>query len=263
MNANLKIIIAVIATALLLVLFLIYRKKRSDRIGNNIEDLLSKGDYTAVRKIYGRYTLILGIIGLLWLIVIIGLYASGNTAKSGAKAVSLMIIIVMTFRMLGIYKNIRKLELSQAKSPKAGMAEAEEGFWAEEDSDLFYEIGDKLMEKSNYLDDIDVLSDPELTLCILSKLDAEVNNGGFDQFFLNTDNRFDNVLVKCAETIGAIKLAKICAKAVEIESKRKNDEKTRDMLYAKCDTPYYDLGDELYRCGAAYARLHKDEIKID
>lgn len=50
----------------------------------------------------------------------------------------------------------------------------------------------------------------------MSKLDMEVNNGGFSQFFLNTNDEWNDVLVLAAKEIGTFQIASICENALII-----------------------------------------------
>lgn len=58
------------------------------------------------------------------------------------------------------------------------------------------------------------LSDAERFILAVEAMEREVNNGGWDQFFLNTDHQFDSILVAALETIGCPNTAAIAQDAI-------------------------------------------------
>ena len=84
-----------------------------------------------------------------------------------------------------------------------------------EKEDLVRELDMYIAEKCDYGDDMEVLSRQERVFFITQKLEMEVNNGGFNQFFFNTCGIFNEELVAAFEEIEAEITADICRKALE------------------------------------------------
>ena len=74
---------------------------------------------------------------------------------------------------------------------------------------LFEHILDKLNSKSDFGSDLSRLNDKEKVFMSMALLEQEVNNGGFDQFFLNTGDRYNDILVSSAEAVKAYDIAEI------------------------------------------------------
>lgn len=81
------------------------------------------------------------------------------------------------------------------------------------------------------------LSFEERILLSVMALDREVNNGGFDQFFVNSSRRYAPAVVRDLEAIGARKVAKLAAQAI---ASRKDQE-----ALEKLDQKYYQVGHEI------------------
>jgi hypothetical protein len=62
----------------------------------------------------------------------------------------------------------------------------------------------------------DAIREPEKVLATIWSIEAEVNNGGFDQYFYNSAGDLAFYSVKALETIGAIKMASITQKALDL-----------------------------------------------
>ena len=63
--------------------------------------------------------------------------------------------------------------------------------------------------------DFEELTDPERVFLCIWELEAQVNNGGFDQYFLNSSGRLLPYVVDALTTIGAIKMASIVQIAID------------------------------------------------
>ena len=71
-------------------------------------------------------------------------------------------------------------------------------------------------ELCDYGDRVEVLNDAQRTFYIVRLLDMEVNNGGFSQFFFNSSGAFSNELVAACKEIGALEVAQICQRAIDL-----------------------------------------------
>lgn len=118
-----------------------------------------------------------------------------------------------------------------------------------------------IAEKCGYGDSMHNLNDDQRVFYITQNLEMEVNNGGFSQFFYNTDGMFVNELVEAFEKIDATKTAEICKKAVSIfgDVMPVNMEKIQDVvntddeeleeknseLLNECDMEFYEYEEDL------------------
>lgn len=125
-------------------------------------------------------------------------------------------------------------------------------------NDFVIALLEHLESKSQYGDDMSVLSKPERIFYITETLEMEVNNGGFSQFFYNSSGNFSNELVSAFSEIGATATAAICQKAIsafgcEIPVDRDMREEMLDELESdeideildECDNAFYNYEDDL------------------
>ena len=82
-------------------------------------------------------------------------------------------------------------------------------------NDFVVAMTEHLDNKTQYGDDMSVLSEAERIFYITQSLEMEVNNGGFSQFFYNSSGDFSNELVGAFTAIGANTTAAICQKAID------------------------------------------------
>ncbi len=75
-----------------------------------------------------------------------------------------------------------------------------------------FEISLIALEKKGF----DGIREPERVLATIWSIEAEVNNGGFDQYFYNSAGDLAFYSAKALETIGAIKMASIAQKALDL-----------------------------------------------
>ena len=81
-------------------------------------------------------------------------------------------------------------------------------------NDFIVAMTEYLDNKTQYGDDMSVLSEAERIFYITQTVEMEVNNGGFSQFFYNSSGNFSNELVSAFTAIGAKVTAAICQKAI-------------------------------------------------
>lgn len=125
-------------------------------------------------------------------------------------------------------------------------------------NDFVIALVEHLDEKTNYGEDMSVLSGPERVFYIVQSLEMEVNNGGFSQFFFNSAGNFSGELVSAFTQIGALTTAAICQKAISaygrelpvdrFERQDMMDELESDEideLLSGCDDAFYDYADDL------------------
>lgn len=134
--------------------------------------------------------------------------------------------------------------------------------WQIREKDQFVnEMWQYIAHKCGYDDNMEALNEEQRALYIVRILEAEVNNGGFSQFFFNSSGIFANELVDAFQKIGADKMAEICKKAVSIygdevpadrekreellsSDNEEQDEKIAAVL-TECDDAFYACEDDL------------------
>ena len=125
-------------------------------------------------------------------------------------------------------------------------------------NDFVVAMMEYLDDKSQYGDNMSVLSEAERIFYITQTLEMEVNNGGFSQFFYNSSGNFSNDLVSAFTAIGANATAAICQKAItafgrDIPVDRDEREEMLaelesekiDEILEECDDAFYDYEDNL------------------
>ncbi|TQV70795.1 DUF4375 domain-containing protein [Exilibacterium tricleocarpae] len=116
---------------------------------------------------------------------------------------------------------------------------------------------------------LESLSQEERYIYAVDGMLTEVNNGGFYQFFFNSTGELSYDLVPALEVIGSTLFKTIALKAVKIfgeipsldedsryshlDSITENDEL---QLWDKCDSEFYDCGEEIESMALAYAQIN-------
>ncbi len=120
-------------------------------------------------------------------------------------------------------------------------------------------------------DDFDKQSIPQKVFSSIWALEAEVNNGGFSQYFLNNSCETAGFVAEALERIGAPRTADICRRAIfcafpdglpsnadEISSADFSDE-TEDRLSA-LDNEFFQYPHDLTELLFAYVSKHPEEF---
>ena len=147
-----------------------------------------------------------------------------------------------------------------------------EHIWALTDTtDFVVAMAEHLENKTQYGEDMSVLSEAERIFYITQSLEMEVNNGGFSQFFYNTSGNFSNELVNAFTAIGANATAVICQKAVaafgrDIPVDKDEREEMLDELESEeideileeCDDAFYEYEDNLTELNYNFVMKNKE-----
>ena len=104
------------------------------------------------------------------------------------------------------------------------------------------------------------LSAGMLTLEHVWKLDAEVNNGGFDQYFINTGGRVADQTLQALERIGACHRAAILHEAVRIVGEGSIPDESISLELRALDDRYFELSENVHSLLADYIRAHPEEF---
>ena len=149
-----------------------------------------------------------------------------------------------------------------------------EHIWSLTDTnDFVVAMTEHLDNKTQYGDDMSVLSEAERIFYITQTLEMEVNNGGFSQFFYNSSGNFSNELVSAFTAIGANTTAAICQKAIaafgrDIPVDRDKREEMLDELESEeideileeCDGAFYDYEDNLNELNYNFVMKNKESF---
>lgn len=142
-----------------------------------------------------------------------------------------------------------------------------------ETNDFVIAMTEHLNEKTQYGENMSVLSDAERIFYITQTLEMEVNNGGFSQFFYNSGGDFSNELVGAFTAIGANKTAAICRKAIdafgcdipvdrdernELLDKLGSDE--LDEILEECDDAFFAYEDDLNELNYNFVMKNKEQF---
>lgn len=140
-------------------------------------------------------------------------------------------------------------------------------------TDFVIAMTEHLNQKTQYGEDMSVLSAAERVFYITQTLEMEVNNGGFSQFFYNSSGNFSNELVGAFSSIGANTTAAICQRAIDAfgrdipvdryERQEMLDELESDELdevLGECDNAFYAYEDNLNELNYNFAMENKEQF---
>lgn len=134
-------------------------------------------------------------------------------------------------------------------------------------------VFDRVNEKSDIGENLSALNEYERVQFVTQWLEAEVNNGGFSQFFYNSAGDVTNELVSSFEAIGAIKTAAICQQAVDafgcdVPTDRDEREELLDTMgdgfdeaLSACDDAFYEYEEDLEALNYAYIMAHVESFR--
>lgn len=254
MSVDLIIILAIVVIYILL---LRNKKAKEARMGQDYDSMMKEGNFRGLKLMFGKQFLIWGILFLFGLTLTVIQLIQG-----GIKGWTMLIVTgflgYRTFTLGRAYKSFKDAE----KYLSYRMSDEEiENFWKEEnDEELVYRLYDYIQKKSYNFLKVENLNEVEKNIMILTDLDGEVNNGGFEQFFFNSRGEYNDSLVKAATAVNASETAGLSAKALDIISRRLLKDQESDLLDKECDTPFYDKSENLTALIAEYARKNKDSL---
>ena len=118
----------------------------------------------------------------------------------------------------------------------------------------------------------DALNPEERIIVAIEALEAEVNNGGYAQFFLNSSREYVPTIVQALVRIGCPITAEITQQAIDalhlprlsgeaIEAAMADDTINEDDLN-ECDDSYYKSGEDIAGQLFAFIKKNKDAIKL-
>jgi hypothetical protein len=99
------------------------------------------------------------------------------------------------------------------------------------------------------------LSEPERHILAIEAMEREVNNGGWEQFFGNTENEFDESLPQALDAIGCPNTAQLSREAIDAS---RDGADLEDF-----DVRYYALSESIEDRLFEYISANADAIKLD
>jgi hypothetical protein len=116
------------------------------------------------------------------------------------------------------------------------------------------------------------LTDEERLVLAVMDLNREVNNGGYDQFFVNSSRRFVPIIVDSLQRIGCAATAAIteraittlCLSALSAEAVYAailTEHPGRDEILTACDKEFYRL-DEIVTKLFNFVEAHQDQVQL-
>ena len=197
------------------------------------------------------------------------------------KIKTIILLVVIAILIVGFVANKfkQKINISDDVEIDTSMFEIKsiDEIWKIEEKENFVVEMDKyIAEKCEYGDSMETLNAEQRILYITQALEMEVNNGGFAQFFFNSDGCLGNEIVSSFEKIGAMKTAEICKKAISIygdkvptdrdereEILNPDDEKEEERIEAilnECDDAFFEYEDDLVELNYQFIINHKESF---
>ena len=117
------------------------------------------------------------------------------------------------------------------------------------------------------------LSAEERVVLAVEALEREVNNGGYDQFLVNSSREYAPLIVDALARIGCPKTCVVTRNALgtlgldefdeeSIEAVMDAESDERDEELARCDSAYYDSGENIDAALFAFVKANRVSIKF-
>src|SRR5690606_9411899 len=143
----------------------------------------------------------------------------------------------------------------------------------EDQTTAVIKLDERVNELSDYGEDLSKLTEPEKVLLFVGNLEREVNNGGFQQFYLNTSGDYAHETYDALKTIGATTMAEILDKANSTWPKQtvpKNTiirqkvqdtiEEQAEIVWDQCDADFYKYPDNIAGLLLKYVKENKSNF---
>lgn len=141
---------------------------------------------------------------------------------------------------------------------------------AENINSSIIELDNFIAEACAYGDELDELSEPQKHFYFNQNLEREINNGGFNQFFLNSSGDFAHETLVSLDAVGAIHTAKILQLAID-QFPQKNAPKERDArqkvmeqiedkvgtVWEQLDQQFFEYKDDLNQLNLDFVKRNK------
>lgn len=113
------------------------------------------------------------------------------------------------------------------------MSDIEKALLIEDETGSVLKIQEILWKKTELYNNFENLNKAEKTFLFVEMLEAEINNGGFDQYFFNSSGNYAAETLEALKKIGAFKTAQIVEEAYSYFPENpipKDNEKRQELL---------------------------------
>ena len=135
------------------------------------------------------------------------------------------------------------------------------------------ELDNYIGELCSYGDEMDKLTEQQKQFYFNQSLEREINNGGFNQYFLNSSGNYAHKTIQSLQTIGAHKTADILQKAIDQfpnsnvpEDRRVRQEileqvqEKADIVWEELDQIFFAYEDDLNTLNIKFVRTNKEKF---
>jgi hypothetical protein len=118
------------------------------------------------------------------------------------------------------------------------------------------------------------LSEEEIVILAIEALEREVNNGGYDQLFVNSSKVYAAVIVHALRRIGCTRAAELTKLAIDalgiggaitveaIDQEIYEENAERDAKLTECDAEYYDVVGDLSGPLFEFIKRNRDKVVL-
>ncbi len=144
----------------------------------------------------------------------------------------------------------------------------------QDETDIIIEIDDLLWTKSKNTENLELLNEYEKHVIFINMLDAQVNNGGFDQYFFNSSGENAHETLIALEKINALKTAHLLREAISVFPKLpvpKDTNIRRELMndspeeipnkWEKLDNQFYKSKEHIGGLVISYVKENKSHFK--
>ena|SRR5690554_3468216 len=138
-------------------------------------------------------------------------------------------------------------------------------------NDAIIELDNFICELCDYGESLDKLTEQQKIFFFNQNLEREINNGGFNQYFINSSGDNSHETILSLKSIGADKTATILQKAIEqfpdkAVPKDRDErievveqiEEIADEIWSELDEKFYEYEDDLNSLNIEYIKKYKD-----
>jgi hypothetical protein len=146
-------------------------------------------------------------------------------------------------------------------------------FTSDNKNDSIITLDNFIADLCNYGDNVDKLTDPQKYFFYNQNLEREINNGGFNQYFVNSSGDFAHETILSLKIIGADKTADILQQAINQfpDKKVPKDRNTRieiveqiqgiaNDIWEELDQKFFEYQDDLNSLNLDFVKKHKDKF---
>lgn len=135
------------------------------------------------------------------------------------------------------------------------------------------ELDNFICELCEWGDNMDMLTEAQRNFYFNQNLEREVNNGGFNQYFINSSGDFTHETINSLRTIGANLTADILQSAIDQFPDKKvprdrderidlvrQIEETANEKWEELDQKFFEYKDDLNSLNIEYVKKHRTEF---